>query len=212
MVKTTVPVISGGKNLRICMTKAPTQEKTEASSKDSSSDTTAAESDEKITLRIVDWSDSSLVRREEFNKKYMEDHPNITIEYTMLTIDQFKNTIVTMIKSGDGPDLFPIPTGMTLSTALKEEWYQPMNDYVTDEFLETLDPSVFEEGVTMKGEDLYTMTEGIPVVNCLFFYNQDVLDQAGVTKIPETYSEFVEACKQITESGNGVVYGLIEGG
>ena len=55
-------------------TAAPTQEKTEASSKDSSSDTTAAESDEKITLRIVDWSDSSLVRREEFNKKYMEDH------------------------------------------------------------------------------------------------------------------------------------------
>ena len=101
-------------------TAAPTQEKTEASSKDSSSDTTAAESDEKITLRIVDWSDSSLVRREEFNKKYMEDHPNITIEYTMLTIDQFKNTIVTMIKSGDGPDLFPIPTGMTLSTALKK--------------------------------------------------------------------------------------------
>ena len=193
-------------------TAAPTQEKTEASSKDSSSDTTAAESDEKITLRIVDWSDSSLVRREEFNKKYMEDHPNITIEYTMLTIDQFKNTIVTMIKSGDGPDLFPIPTGMTLSTALKEEWYQPMNDYVTDEFLETLDPSVFEEGVTMKGEDLYTITEGIPVVNCLFFYNQDVLDQAGVTKIPETYSELVEACKQITESGNGEVYGLIEGG
>ena len=36
-----------------------------------------------------------------------------------------------------------------------------MNDYVTDEFLETLDPSVFEEGVTMKGEDLYTITEGI---------------------------------------------------
>ena len=38
----------------------------------------------------------------------------------MLTVDQFKNTIVTMIKSGEGPDLFPIPVGLTLNTAVEE--------------------------------------------------------------------------------------------
>ncbi len=56
--------------------------------------------DGQITLQVVDWSDGSAAQREEFHKKFEETHPNIKIEYTMLTVDQFKNTIVTMIKSG----------------------------------------------------------------------------------------------------------------
>ncbi|MGI5946439.1 MAG: ABC transporter substrate-binding protein [Lachnospiraceae bacterium] len=185
----------------------------EAKTEDPAADATEASSgEEEITLRIVDWSDSSLKRREEFNEQYMKDHPNIKIEYTMLTIDQFKNTIVTMIKSGDGPDLFPIPTGMTLSTALKEEWYQPLNPYVTEEFKESLNPNIFQEGITMHGEDWYIVPEASPVLVGLFYYNKDVLENAGVTELPKSYPEFIEACKKITETGNGEVYGLIEGG
>ena len=165
----------------------------------------AAESgpDGKVTIRVVDWSDGSVQRREEFHKKYMEAHPDINIEYTMLTVDQFKNTIVTMIKSGEGPDLFPIPVGMTLNTALEENWFQPLNPYVTEDFAKTFDPMSFGEGVTHKGEDWYTITEVMPTIQCLFFYNKDVLKQAGVEKTPETYSEFAEACKKITEYGKG---------
>ncbi len=169
-------------------------------------------SSEQVTLRVVDWSDGSANRREEFHQKYMDEHPDIEIEYTMLTVDQFKNTIVTLIKSGDGPDLFPIPVGMTLNTVLEENWYQPLNDYVTAEFAESFDPDSFAEGVTHVGDDWYTITEVMPTIQCLFFYNQDVLDQAGVTEVPHTYSEFRQACRQITENGNGSVYGLIDGG
>ena len=91
---------------------------------------TEEDTDGQITLRVVDWSDGSATQREEFHKKFEEAHPDIKIEYTMLTVDQFKNTIVTMIKSGEGPDLFPIPVGLTLNTAVEEGWFQPINDYV----------------------------------------------------------------------------------
>lgn len=168
--------------------------------------------DGKVTIRVVDWSDGSQQQREEFHKKYMEENPNINIEYTMLTVDQFKNTIVTMIKSGEGPDLFPIPVGMTLDTALNENWFQPLNPYVTEEFERQFDPLSFGEGITHKGDDWYTITELMPTIQCLFFYNKDVLDDAGVTEVPETYSEFREACKKITDNGNGNVFGLIDGG
>ena len=141
-----------------------------------------------------------------------ESHPNIKIEYTMLTVDQFKNTIVTMIKSGEGPDLFPIPVGLTLNTAVDEGWFQPINNYVTDDFRDKFDPASFAEGVTDIGEDWYTVTEQMPIIQCLFFYNKDILDQAGITDIPRTYSEFRDACKKVTEMGNGNVYGLIDGG
>ncbi len=172
----------------------------------------AAGSDEQVTIRVVDWSDAAVSQREAFDEKYMEMHPNITVERTQLTVDQFKNTIITLIKSGDGPDLFPIPTGMTLTSALNEGWYQPLNPYVTEEFEASFDPKSFAEGVTHIGDQWYTITEIMPTIQCLVFYNQDVLDAAGVDKIPETYSEFRDACKKITENGNGNVYGLIDGG
>lgn len=168
--------------------------------------------DGKVTLRVVDWSDGSAGQREEFHKKFMEQHPDINIEYTMLTVDQFKNTIVTMIKSGEGPDLFPIPVGLTLNTAVAEDWYQPMNDYVTEDFAKQFDPLSFEEGVTHIGDDWYTITEVMPTIQCLFFYNKDVLAAAGVDKVPATYSEFREACRKVTEHGKGSTYGLADGG
>lgn len=55
---------------------------------------TEEDTDGQITLRVVDWSDGSATQREEFHKKFEEAHPDIKIEYTMLTVDQFKNTIV----------------------------------------------------------------------------------------------------------------------
>lgn len=167
---------------------------------------------EQITLRVVDWSDGSLKRREEFHKKFEEMNPDIKIEYTQLTIDQFKNTIITMIKSGDGPDLFPIPGGITLSTAIKEDWYQPMNNYVTKEFLGTFKEGALAEGITVVGDDVYTLPEAEAVVNTLFYYNKDILEKSGIKELPKTYDEFVEACKKISETGKGQFYGLIEGG
>lgn len=167
---------------------------------------------EETVLRVVDWSDSAAKMREEFHKKFEENHPGVKVEYTCLTVDQFKNTIVTMIKSGDGPDLFPIPTGVTLSTAIQEGWYQPMDDYLDDEFFATFDESVWQEGITMQDGKIYTLPENLPLVNTLMYYNQDVLDQAGITELPTTYSEFLDVCKKVTEAGNGQFYGWIEGG
>jgi len=47
---------------------------------------TEEDTDGQITLRVVDWSDGSATQREEFHKKFEEAHPDIKIEYTMLTV------------------------------------------------------------------------------------------------------------------------------
>lgn len=170
------------------------------------------DADGKVTIRVVDWTDGNVEQRDAFHEKFMKENPDINVEYTRLTVDQFKNTIVTMIKSGEGPDIFPIPVGMTLNTALEENWFQSLNPYVTEEFEASFDPASFAEGVTHIGDEWYTITENMPTIQCLFYYNKDVLDAAGVKEIPKTYSEFREACKKITDNGNGMVYGMIDGG
>lgn len=168
--------------------------------------------EQSIVLRVVDWSDSSSKMREEFNKKFEANNPGVTIEYSCLTVDQFKNTIVTMVKSGDGPDLFPIPSPLTLSVAVAEGWYQPLDPFITEEFKATINPAAFVPGVTLLDGSLYVLPENAPNIHSLIYYNKAVLKEAGVTKLPETYSEFLEACKQVVESSNGASYGLIEGG
>lgn len=172
----------------------------------------AASDGEQVTLRIIDWSDSASAIRKEFNDEYMKNNPNIKIEYTMMTIDQFKTAVITQIKSGDAPDLFPIPSGMSLSAALQESWYTPMNDYIPTEFWDTIDDSVKVDGVTKMGDQYYTIPEVMPITSSLIYYNKDLLEAAGVTEVPKTYTEFIEANKKVTEAGKGQYYGFIEGG
>lgn len=177
-------------------------------------ETEGASSDEVITLKIIDWSDSTKARREEFHKKFMEENPNITIEYTTLTADQFKETVVSAIKAGNAPDLFPIPSGMKLSTVLDENWFMPLNDYVTDEFLASFADGALNEGITSMDGKVYVLPEAANIINTLMFYNKTVLTDAGVDieNLPDTWSEFIDVCKQVTEAGKGKYFGIIDSG
>ena len=83
---------------------------------------------------------------------------------------------------------------MTLDTALQEDWFQPINDYVTDDFAEKFDSKSFSEGVTHKGNQWYTITELMPTIQCLFFYNKDVLSAAGVDKMCIRDSHYTTIC------------------
>lgn len=70
------------------------------------------------------------------------------------------------------------------------------------------------EGITTMDGEVYVLPEAANIVNTLVFYNKNVLEDAGVdtNNLPKTWSEFREACKQVTEAGKGKYYGMIEGG
>ena len=189
---------------------ATTASTTSTSSTASSSSATS--DSEEIVLRIIDYSDSSLAAREEFHKQFEERHPGVKIEYTCLTTGQYANTITTSIRSGDAPDLFPLPDGITLKMAVDENWYIPMDEYLTDEFVASIDQNLWEDGVTMLDGHIYLITETLPYIHTIIYYNQDVLDKAGITELPKTYSEFLDACVKVSEAGNGAFYGWIDGG
>jgi multiple sugar transport system substrate-binding protein len=176
--------------------------------------TAEAPKTDKITLRVMDWADSEKPYREKFIKDFEAKYPNIKIEYTLLTSDQFQNTITTAIKSGDAPDLFPIPGNMSLSMAVKGGWYQPIDPYIDDEFKNRFVDGIFVEGTTMLDGKIYSIPALSSVPNTLVYYNKQLFRDAGLDpeKPPKTYSEFREAAKKITEAGKGKAYGIIEGG
>ena len=174
----------------------------------------AVSGDEKITLKVIDWSDSTKARRDVYNQKFMEENPNVTVEYTVLTADQFKETVISAIKAGNAPDLFPVPSGMKLSAALKEGWFMPMNEYLPQEFLDSFATGALNEGITTMDGKIYALPESANIINTLMFYNKNVLTEAGVdvNNLPKTWSEFTAVCKQITDAGKGKYFGIIDSG
>ncbi|UKS28476.1 sugar ABC transporter substrate-binding protein [Paenibacillus sp. HWE-109] len=174
----------------------------------------AAPTGEKVTLRVMDWADSEKPYREKFIKDFEAKYPNIKIEYTLMSVDQFQNTITTAIKSGDAPDLFPIPGNMSLSMAVKGEWYQPLDAYLDDAFKNQFIDGVFVEGSTVLNGKVYSIPALSSVPSTLVYYNKQLFRDAGLNpdNPPKTYTEFREAAKKITEAGKGKAYGIIEGG
>ena len=174
----------------------------------------SSSSNETITLRIMDSSDSTQERRKVFHEEFMERHPEIKIEYTMLSGDQLTQTLTTAIRNGDAPDLFILPSGVKLSTAVSEGWFQPMTSYLSQEFIDSFETGSLNEGVTTIDGEIYALPEAANIVNSLVFYNRDIFEECGLDpdNPPQTWSEFLEACRIITEHGNGQYYGIIESG
>jgi len=174
----------------------------------------AGGSAEQVTIRVMDWSDSIKPVREEFHKRFMEKYPNIKIEYTVLSVDQYKNTILAAVASGEAPDLFPVPVGMKLSSLVADGWYQPIDPYIDQSFKDIFSEGTFQDGTTMIDGQIYSIPELLTLPSALVYYNKKLFREAGLDpeNPPQTYSEFREAAKKITEAGKGSYYGIIEGG
>ncbi|MBR5968833.1 MAG: extracellular solute-binding protein [Lachnospiraceae bacterium] len=186
-------------------------ETSQAQAEASQPEETTEEPAEQITLRVYDWSDAVLPYREKFHEEFMKNNPDIIVEYTQLTIDQFNSTVVTAIASGEGPDLFPVPTNMNLTIAVNENWFLPMEDYVSQEFIDSFVDGILVDGLFTLNGHLYTVPEAQTPPNTMFYYNKDILEACNL-EVPTTFEEFREACRIVTEQGNGEYWGLIEGG
>jgi len=61
----------------------------------------------------------------------------------------------------------------------------------------------FDQSIFASTWDVNGSTYAVPVVNYAYplFYNKDILDKAGVTELPKTWSEFKDVCQKIKDAG-----------
>lgn len=94
--------------------------------------------------------------------------------------------------------------------ALDGSW---IYDYATQGMLMDLNELFDEIGFDTSDISVQTSVNGTvyaqPLVNfpCLMAVNQDLLADAGITEIPETWTEFLDACKKVTNPDKNV-YGF----
>lgn len=94
--------------------------------------------------------------------------------------------------------------------ALDGSW---IYDYATQGMLADLNGLFDEIGFNTENISSQTTVNGTvyaqPIVNfpCLMAVNQDILSDAGITELPETWTEFLETCKKVTNPDKNI-YGF----
>ena len=121
---------------------------------------------------------------------YKKVAPNVTINYET-TQNDYPTLLKAKINSGDVPDIFSSTSGKEIDTYL--EYSLDLSD---QPLMKTIDPGVASAMASAKeGGGMY----GIAIKGNYFgmIYNEDVLKDAGVDKVPETTEELKAACDKI---------------
>ena len=176
---------------------------------------TSSKTTKSATINMVDFSDQTKDLRNQCIQEFESKNPGVKINYTCLTQDQARNTILTAVSANNAPDMFPVPVGMYLATAVKQNWYTQLDKYLPKSFLSTFSDNTLNEGITSINKKLYVLPQdnaANAISIALYFYNKKILSENNIdpSKLT-TWTSFENACKTITANGKGQYYGLIDG-
>jgi len=172
-----------------------------------------------ITLtywRVFDGPDAF----EEIINKYKAIHPNITINYKKLRLDEYESELLNALAEDRGPDIFSIHNTWLEKYQTK---LSPMPESISMVYLSTqgnIKKEVVSELKTTKSISLKELKDkfvdvvsrdvilsdgkvyGLPlsVDTLAMYYNKDLFNLAGISKVPAYWNaEFIQDIKKLTK-------------
>lgn len=172
---------------------------------DSGKDTDTAKSsekgsdEEKVELTIWETSRNKDDWYTSMEKKFLEEHPNITLNKVVKEGDP-GNEFYQAVASRTAPDLVNCSFTM-MDSYITSGILEPLNQY-TDKWDEW-------GNFTKEYVDMFTKdgkVYGVPnqVAPMLFGYNKALFEEAGIKEPPKTWDEAVEVAKKINDPDNQV--------
>lgn len=152
-------------------------------------DYTDLEADLKFLTNRTDIIDSDFA---EYIAAFQEMYPNINIEYEGIT--DYANDVTTRLSTGDWGDICMIPT--TVDQDELGNYFMSLGDTTTLEGIYTL-LSDFSYGGSTYGIPSMANLSGV-------VYNTAVFEAAGITEVPTTPTEFLEALQLIADNTDAV--------
>jgi raffinose/stachyose/melibiose transport system substrate-binding protein len=148
----------------------------------------------KISWWHIQTGDPGLTNWQTLANTYVKEHPEVSIEITVLENEAFKQKLATVMQSGSPPDMFQSWGGGVLK------------QYADAGLVQDLTPSLQENGWGQTFQpgplSLYTFdgkTYGVPWNAGMvgFWYNKALFKQAGIEKPPATWTELLDAVKKL---------------
>jgi multiple sugar transport system substrate-binding protein len=170
---------------------------------------------DQVTLEFWDmaWGPAGQydVKAQELVDAFMADNPDIKVNYTLKTWDNWYQTFAQAVGANEAPDVSTGGGFQPFGLQQDADAILPLNDLVTQwESDGTIDD--FKEGYM----DYYKDDNGdylaIPWATDIrvWYYREDLLQQANVP-VPTTYAELKTACEAVHGLGSDI-YGIADGG
>ncbi len=160
--------------------------------------TTTGASAEPVTIEWwhIQNTDPMMTLWQDMANEFMEAHPNVTINITVMENEAFKAALQTNLQAGDVPDLFQSWGGGGLREQVAAGLVQDITD-ASSGFIGNLN----EGAVGLYNVDgvQYGIPFNLGMVG--FWYNKDLFAQAGITAPPATWEEFLTDVQALKDAG-----------
>ncbi|MBI5934366.1 MAG: extracellular solute-binding protein [Chloroflexi bacterium] len=163
---------------------------------------------EKVTLRVLVHQNPPMVAfMEEFNKKFQEKYPNITVDMAVVNANELSTVTQTRLTANDVDvvDMFGFANGAQpyMKQVDPPNWQQLIDagllmDLTGQPFLKNYDASAIQDAGTYNGK-VYEINLG-RVSYSGIYYNKDLFTANNV-KVPTTWTELVTACETFKTAG-----------
>lgn len=169
-----------------------------------------------VQLRWMDSGDQKAVFFKAFFPAYEKMHGNIKVQYDGTNWNQIQQVITLGFRNGSAPDVFQLPSTITMAEAVKNGWVGALDDVVPNwpEVRGRFLAGTFATGINeFDGKTYGYPATGNMRIGQLLLYNKDYLSEAGYDPTSKimSWDDFRAAAKKCTEQGKGKYYGLIGG-
>lgn len=147
---------------------------------------------------------------------YSQLNPNVGISYKQVSKDNYENTLLSSLASGQGPDVFPVHNrGLAknlnvLSPATASQFSQSQVDNL---FPAEVGQDFALTAADTAGKQVYALPFYFDTLSLI--YNKDLFDQSGIANPPATWEEFqadIAKLRNFSPGGQIVKAGAAIGG
>ena len=150
------------------------------------------------TAKIVWWHISTApdarANWQDLATKYVQDHPNVSIEITVLENEAFKAKLATAMQSGNPPDVFQSWGGGVLGQYGEAGLVKDLTaDLAQNGWGDSFQPGPLS--LYKIGDKFYGVPWNAGMVG--FWYNKDLFAKAGITAPPATWTALLDDVKKL---------------
>jgi multiple sugar transport system substrate-binding protein/raffinose/stachyose/melibiose transport system substrate-binding protein len=112
--------------------------------------------------------------------------------------EDFKTQILVMLAGNNPPDVFSYWAGARVQFVVDSDALMELSDFWKAEKLgEVVSQGI--QGSTQYNGGVYSIPQNFHYSG--FFYNPKTMEKAGITEMPETWDEFMDACEKLKAAG-----------
>lgn len=155
-----------------------------------------------VRVRIAEYSLKTNAHFTSVVDAFNSSQSDIEVVLETLPWPEMQQQLITDISAGTGPDISHMATRWMAGFS-KDGALAPIEGLMSDAFTASFVPTYLD----LQKSDGHTW--GLPIAASArgMFYNKDLFEKAGVTSVPTTWAETLEAAKNVNALGDDV-YGI----